>query len=111
MNKLVYELDLKCPECNTEIKLISELHGPVIILCQGCSRCIVFQDNNVYTVPSKFVEYLMNKYQTKTCGKIVLTNISQQSKNMINDQKISSLKKLLSKNIDVNDFLSKIHKI
>lgn len=104
----VYELIVKCPHCSTDTRIVSRLGGPVIVHCEGCSKCVVLHDNLVYTVSSGFVQKIMHKYKVKPCGKILGSELSEQARDMITDEKIKDLRKLLAEPMDVKDFIGKI---
>jgi len=99
---------VRCPCCSTETRLVIEMISPVMVYCSGCNRSIIIQNGIIYTLPADYVHELLKKYKVRACGRIIGADISEQAKKMITSDKISELRDLLSKPMDVRDFLRKI---
>jgi hypothetical protein len=107
-NEDMGEYLLKCPTCATQTKVVCEEDvGPVIMVCQGCSRTLVMHQNRLFTVPVETMVEIMRRHRVRVCGNIVATKLSDEAQVMVDDRKISELHKALESNDDVLDVIRK----
>lgn len=106
---VIGEYLIKCPNCLTEVKMISEMISPIIVYCNGCDRSMVLWNDSIFTLPFDFVSELISKHDIRACGNIISTEVSPIAKELINKNKISELHQLLAQPLDVKDFIKKIN--
>lgn len=58
--------------------LVSVECNPIIIQCPGCSRIIVVQGGQLYTVSKEFFNKIIEKYNFVCCGQIADFSIRRQ---------------------------------
>jgi len=104
----LFEILIKCPYCDSAIKLIVQEASPIILSCKGCGKGIVVYGNKLFNVDSIFIKKLFKKHKTVPCGQLLDINISETAKSMLTDCKINELKQILKENSDVNDFIKRI---
>jgi hypothetical protein len=104
----VAELIVKCPKCGSETHLISEEANPVIFHCHGCSRGVVLHNNTIFTVSDEYLKGILLRHKPKKCGRILTARLSADAQNFINTEKIQELRSLLTRDMDVEEFIKKI---
>ena len=107
-NTILCEYRIKCPECESEILVVTESVAIIVIPCQGCDNAIVLLNSSIFTVPLSYIKELASKYKIRMCGKILGAQISLNSKLLITDNKLSELHNLLEQPMDVSEFIKKI---
>jgi hypothetical protein len=105
---VIGEYYIKCPSCETQIKLVAEMVSPVMICCQGCGKAIVISNSIIFNIPFEFVSELISEYGMRSCGNVLGTQISPIAMELINPKKIDELHELLEQPLDVKDFIKKI---
>ena len=107
---VIGEYVVKCPNCSTEVRLVAEMVSPIMVFCHGCERTVIMNNNTTFTLPHEYVVELCNKHGIRYCGNVLSTQVSNTAKQLINGDKIQKLHRLLSQNIDVQDFINKINR-
>lgn len=106
------EIMVVCPSCRTEINVGIEDVGLFIIHCLGCDNKIVIHEGAVYTVTEKFMKELMEEFDFKVCGGVLAEKLSAQASKRYESKKYDKMNEelndLLSKDMDVSEFLKKI---
>ena len=105
---MVSEYLIRCPSCSSETHVVAEESNPLIFRCNGCSRNVVLHNSLVFTVSEDYVLELVKRYKSKVCGRVLFSKVSTQAKDSITDGKIQELHRLLTKPMDVRDFIKKI---
>lgn len=105
---MVVQYVIRCPTCFSETAYIAEKVFPQFFMCNGCQRFVVLHGTCVYTVTRECVERILSIVPLKVCGKLNGCKMSKLAKNIDESQKIVDLHKLLSVDMDVNDFIKKL---
>lgn len=106
---ILSECRVTCPNCLTQVRVVSEMVSPVIVCCTGCERAVVIGSNVVFTLPFEYVNDLMKKHPIRYCGNILGSQVSNAAKQLISTDKINKLHSLLEQKLDVKDFINKIN--
>jgi hypothetical protein len=104
----LFEILIKCPHCDSAIRLIVQEASPIILSCEGCGKGIVVHGDKLFNVDSLFIKKLLKKHKTVPCGQLLNVDISEAAKSMLTDSKIKELQEVLKENTDVSDFIKKM---